>query len=332
MSPAGSPAAEPPQIAGVAITIRGIQIALGLIWLLDGALQFQSFMYSHAFLTEVIEPTALMQPDWVRQPILWASELAGRDLALWNTLFASVQCAIGLGLIYRRTVKPALILSFAWALVVWWFGEGFGMVLMNMGSPFVGSPGAVVLYAAIGVVVWPGSRGHGRSALGGGALGDHGGLVAWSAVWLCSAALWVAALARPVYSISGALIEASGDSMPWLGGIQRSLATALSGDGKPIAALLLALSLLIGAGVWSRWRRAALLLGALVSVVYWALGQSLGGLTTGSATDPNIGPLFLLLAVALWPAGGRTEPAPRRLGWVDGPRRRPFRDAGWQRL
>ncbi|HEX3735476.1 MAG TPA: hypothetical protein VHU86_10040 [Solirubrobacterales bacterium] len=302
------------RIAGIPITIGGIQVALGLIWLLDGALQFQSFMYSHAFLAEVIEPTALMQPGWVGQPILWASHLVGRDLALWNTLFALVQCAIGLGLIYRRTVKPALVLSFAWALVVWWFGEGFGMVLMNMGSPFVGSPGAVVLYAVVGVLVWPGGQGDRRSAVGAGALGDNGGRIAWSAVWLCSAALWVAALARPVYSISGALIEASGDSMPWLGGLQRSLATALSGDGKPIAAFLLVLSLAIAAGVWTRWRRETLLLGALLSLVYWTLGQSLGGLTTGSATDPNIGPLFLLLAVALWPAAVRSASAPSQAG------------------
>jgi hypothetical protein len=310
MSAAGS-ATTRPGIAPIPITIRGIQIALGLVWLLDGALQFQAFMYSHAFLAEVIEPTARMQPSWAGQPILWASDLVGRDLTLWNTLFALVQCAIGLGLLYRRTVKPALVLSFAWALVVWWFGEGFGMVLMNMGSPFAGSPGAVLLYTVIGVLVWPRAQSGGRSAVDAGALGDRGGLVAWSAVWLCSAALWVAVLARPVYSISGSLIEASGDSMSWLGGLQRSLATALSGEGKPIAALLLALSLAIAAGVWSRRRRETLLLGALISLVYWTLGQSLGGLTTGSATDPNIGPLFLLLAVALWPAGGRRAPAPR---------------------
>ena len=307
MSSVGSSAARP-RIAGIPVTIRGIQVALGLIWLLDGALQFQSFMYSHAFLAEVIEPTALMQPGWVRQPILWASHLVGQDLALWNTLFALVQCAIGLGLIYRPTVKPALALSFAWALVVWWFGEGFGMVLMNMGSPLVGSPGAVVLYAVVGVLVWPSPQGDGRSAVGDGALGDRGGRIAWSAVWLCSAALWTTALARPVYSISGALIEASGDSMPWLGGLQRSLATTLTGAGKPIAAFLLVLSLVLAAGVWSRWRRETLLLGALISFVYWTLGQSLGGLTSGSATDPNIGPLFLLLAVALWPAGLSLDP------------------------
>jgi hypothetical protein len=102
-----------------AITLRGVQIALGLFWLLDGLLQFQSYMYSHAFLAEVVEPTADMQPAWAGQPIFWAAHLVGHDLALWNTLFALTQCGIGLGLLHRSTVKPALLLSFAWAFVVW---------------------------------------------------------------------------------------------------------------------------------------------------------------------------------------------------------------------
>lgn len=306
---AAVPAARP-RVGGVPITLRGIQIALGLFWLLDGALQFQPYMYSHAFVAEVIEATAFMQPSWAGRPITWAAHIAAGDPGLWNTLFALVQCAIGLGLIYRRTVMPALAASFAWAFVVWWIGEGFGMVLMNMGSPFDGAPGAVVLYAVIGAVAWPGRRSDGRSAAGAGAFGDRGGLWAWSGVWVCSALLWAHALTRPVYSISGALIEASGDSMPWLAGIQRSLATTLTGHGKPIAVVLLVLSLAIGAGVWSRWRRETLILGVGLSLVYWVLGQSLGGLTTGTATDPNIAPLFILLALAIWPA--RTAVAPRR--------------------
>lgn len=307
---AAAPADSRPRILKIPITIRGVQITLGLIWLLDGLLQFQPYMYTHAFLADAIEATVPMQPSWAGQPILWASHLAGRDLTLWNTLFALTQCAIGLGLIYRRTVKPALVLSFAWAFVVWWIGEGFGMILMNMGSPFTGDPGAVVLYAVIGVVVWPGSRGGGGSALGAGRFEDRGGLIAWSALWLVSAAIWAEALVRPVYSMTGALREASGDSMPWLGSIQRSLAGTLAGDGKPVAAALLALSLLAAAGVWSRWRRGALLLGIALSLLYWALGQSLGGLTTGTATDPNAGPLFVLLAVALWPASAQARPTP----------------------
>ena len=65
--------------------------------------------------------------------------------------------------------------------------------------------------------------------------------------------------------------------------------------------MLAVLSLAIAVGVWTRLRREALLLGVLLSIVYWALGQSLGGLSTGKATDPNAGPLFVLLALALLP-------------------------------
>lgn len=292
------------------ITRRKVQVALGLIWLLDGALQFQSFMYSQGFIGEVIEPMTVMEPAWAKESILWAAHLAGGDLAFWNTGFALIQCLIGIGLLYRPAVKPALAASFAWVLVVWWFGEGFGMVLMNMGSPFTGTPGPVLLYALVGLTVWPGGREGGDSAAASGVLGERGGLAIWSAVWTCAALLWIEVLTRPVFSLSGALIEASDDSMPWLDHLQRSLATAVQGDGKSLAALLLVLSLLVAGGVWTRWRRSALALGVLVSLVYWVLGQSLGGLTTGTATDPGAGPLMVLLALAVWP-GLAAERAPR---------------------
>jgi hypothetical protein len=274
-----------------------------LIWLLDGVLQFQAFMYSHGFIDEVIKPSALMQPAWIGHPILSAAHFAAQNLTLWNTLFALVQCLIGLGLIYRPTVKPALLLSFAWALVVWWFGEGLGMVLVNMGSPLTGAPGAVLLYGLIGLMVWPSGRGEERSAGDGGLIGDRGGLAVWSAMWVGGALLWCRTLSHPPDSVSGALIEGAGESMHWLSTLQRSLAVTAHGQGRTIAIVLAIVSLAIAAGVWTRWRRETLIVGALLSIVYWVLGQSLGGLTTGTATDPNIGPLFVLLALALWPHG-----------------------------
>lgn len=184
------------------------------------------------------------------------------------------------------------------------------MVLMDMGSPFMGAPGPVLLYAVVGLLVWPSEREGDRSAAASGLLGERGGLALFSTVWVCAALLWAQALARPVLSFSGALIEASGDSMPWLYNLQRSLASAVQGDGKAIAAVLLVVSLLVAAGVWSRWRREFLALGVFVSLVYWVLGQSLGGLTTGTATDPGAGPLMVLLALAVWPIAG-AEPASR---------------------
>ena len=52
-----SAAAVAPRFGGrPLVTTRGIQIALGLVWLLDGLFQFKSFMFTHGIVTEVFEP------------------------------------------------------------------------------------------------------------------------------------------------------------------------------------------------------------------------------------------------------------------------------------
>lgn len=74
-----------------------------------------------------------------------------------NTLFALLQIWIGVGLLNRRTVKLALAASLAWSLLVWWFGEGFGMLFMSMSKPLSGAPGAAILSLMVALAVWPGT-------------------------------------------------------------------------------------------------------------------------------------------------------------------------------
>lgn len=88
---------------------------LGLIWLLDGALQFQSFMYGRGFI-QMLRSGAAGQPGWLASSVNWGASTMQSHQLLYNTLAALVQVAIGIGLLSRPTVKPALALSFAWAL------------------------------------------------------------------------------------------------------------------------------------------------------------------------------------------------------------------------
>ena len=69
------------------ITRQRLQVALGLIWLLDGGLQLQPFMFSGSFLPQVIEPAAQGQPSVVATGVLDAAHLMSRHLALavWVT-------------------------------------------------------------------------------------------------------------------------------------------------------------------------------------------------------------------------------------------------------
>jgi hypothetical protein len=48
-----------------------------------------------------------------------------------------------------------------------------------------------------------------------------------------------------------------------------------------------------------RWRNTAAMLGIAFALAIWVTAEGLGSLTTGQATDPNSGPLLVLLSAAL---------------------------------
>jgi hypothetical protein len=286
------------------VTKRGIQIALGCIWLLAGLLQFQGYMYTPAFLTQVVEPAAAGSPSVIIGPMLTFAHFYGHDQVLWNTLSGEIQCAIGLGLILsRKSVRPALFVSFFWASWVWWMGEGFGMLFSAAPvSPLMGAPGAVILYALIGLLVWPSGKAGTRSVADGGPIGDRGGKIVWSVIWLQAGYLWLLNVNRSKNAISSQLLSMASASPHVIATWETSVASASKNDGETIAVLLAIVSVLIAAGVWSQLRALFLAAGIILSLAYWVLGQALGGpFWIGNATDVNAGPLFVLLALTLMP-------------------------------
>ncbi|MGA2469558.1 MAG: hypothetical protein ABSG64_02575 [Solirubrobacteraceae bacterium] len=286
------------------ITQRGVQIALGCLWLLVGLLQFQSYMYTHAFLAQIVEPAAQGSPAFIADPILTMAHFYGHDQVLWNTLAGELQCAIGLALILnRKTVRAALFISFFWAFWVWWLGEGLGMVFSSTPvSPLMGAPGAVLIYGLIGLLVWPTSRVAERSAAGGGPIGDRGGRIIWTALWVEAAYLWLLNVDRAKNAIHDQIAGMASGAPRVLATWESSVAAATKGHGETIAVVLAILSVALAAGVWTRLRPLALGGGIVLALAYWVIGQSLGGpFWIGNATDVNSGPLFVLLALALMP-------------------------------
>lgn len=277
--------------------VRTVQTVLGLIWLLDGGLQFQSFMYSRGFIA-MLEGTGAGQSGWLVSTVNWAANIAGSNLTLFNTLFALTQVAIGVGLVLGPSLRPSLVRyalagSAAWALIVWWFGESFGQIFSSAASPLTGAPGAALLYAVIALIAWPTEK-------PGGLLGARGAKVFWAGLWLVMAWEWL----LPGNSAPGATaaaINAAPSGMSWLSQIQDWAASAASTGGVPIALVLAAVSVVIAVGVACGWQvRRLLLLSVVLNVAYWLLGQGIGGIFIGGATDPNAGPLFVLLAYAVY--------------------------------
>jgi hypothetical protein len=294
---------------------RAFQTALGLIWLLDGALQFQPYMYGNGFIHGL---TGLEsgQPHWLAASIGWAAHLYASPMRLFNTLAALIQVLIGLGLLYRRTVKPAIAVSVAWSVAVWWSGEGFGMLFAGSANPLTGAPGAVLLYAIIGLIVWPSN-----DERPGGLIGIRGARVAWAMLWLVMAWAWLLPANSGANATANAIM--SGPGSGWLHSLQSSIASGARGHGLAIAIVLALVSAAIGVSVATNWRpRPFLALAIALNLGYWVIGQGFGGVFyTNSATDLNSGPLFVLLALVLLSldgVGAQTPPLTR-----GGVRRRP---------
>ena len=121
---------------------RLLQLALAGMWLLDGVLQYQSFMFSKAFSRDAWPGRPPATRGVIAAPITWdATFVAASCLLLLNAMFATVQLLLGIGIAWRPTLWLALAGSTAWAACVWRVGEGLGMVLTGQREPGQRRPG-----------------------------------------------------------------------------------------------------------------------------------------------------------------------------------------------
>jgi hypothetical protein len=133
---------------------RALQLALAALWLLDAVLQYQSFMFSQGF-PRMLAATAPGNPPAVAGPVTWSAHLIGTHPGAATAAFGTLQLLLALGIAWRPTVRATLAASTAWALAIWWLGEGLGGVLTGTAGPVAGAPGAALIYALLAVLLWP---------------------------------------------------------------------------------------------------------------------------------------------------------------------------------
>jgi hypothetical protein len=287
------------------ITRRGIQIALGLIWILDGLLQFQPAMLTSRFATQVIAPAGQGQPGFVSGPVNEAARIILHQPALLDVGFGLTQLALGIGILYPRTVRWALAASVAWALSVWYLGEGLGGLFGGGASMLTGAPGAALLYAILAVAVWP------RPAKDPEAQRLSRWVpMAWAIVWLGAAVLELLPGSDTNAAISMSLAMNASGTPTWLAAIDNRLSALVPYAGVSIVVDLALLQAFIGFGALMarRARTAAVVLGIGLSLAYWIAGQDMGQFWSGIATDPNTAPLVILLGAAVLGAAPWREP------------------------
>ncbi|HVB26816.1 MAG TPA: hypothetical protein VNE21_02760 [Mycobacteriales bacterium] len=285
------------------ITRRGTQVALGLFWLLDGVLQLQPYLLTRGFATGVIAPAGVGQPGPVHAAVRLSAAVIGSHPVAFDVVFALVQLLLGAGLLWPRTVRLALTGSIGWALGVWVFGEGLGGVLGGQANLLSGAPGAALLYVVLAAAAWPSPRRDRPST-------DR------PATWLprAWASLWVGAAVLQLLpgELSGTGLRStfSGSASAVPGVVLAGARTLTSVAGRHGLAMGLGLAgveLAVGAAALGsgRSRAVSAVAGSVLALAAWVFAQGFGGLGSGQATDPDTGPLLVLLAVAMVSAGYR---------------------------
>jgi hypothetical protein len=319
------------------LTRRRLVMALGLLWVLDGALQLQPYMYGGDFALTLIDQT-MGSPnpvtDFMRVLISFTYGSDPAHEAIFNTLAAAVQLVIGALLVMGRLERLVLVASFAWGLVPWLDGEGLGGMLYPQASMFiVGAPGAALVYSLLSLVLWPKkgaldgpAEGPSPTSAAGpvageGLLGHLGACWGWATIWVGTGLLELEYSNWAPNAIAAQLRYDASVQPGWLAVVGRAAAHLAQGRGTAIAFGLLVAQVLVG--VWAlrpATRRLALLTGVVLSLLYWVVGQDFGGVFTGQGTDPNLGPVMVLFALALWPRRrGRPEVAwvVQRPAWLE---------------
>jgi hypothetical protein len=280
---------------------RHLEIALGTLWLLDGLFQLQPYMFTRAFYNGVLGMANMGLPGPVADADYHVATLLTAHPALWNTGFAGLQLMLGLGLLWRRTARVALICSVPWAIGVWAIGEGFGGMFMPGASLLTGAPGPALIYGLLALILLcaaaDANSPRGRIGRAGLRLGAAG----WALIWTTGALLELegtnhAATVPSAQIANGSYGEPA--MFRWIDGVGGHL---IGEHGYLFALVLGLLAVFIGWAIFvPRWRRVCLVTGIVVALFVGVVGQDLGAVFTGHGTDPGLGPPLVLLALALW--------------------------------
>jgi hypothetical protein len=292
---------------------------LGALWLIDGLLQLQPKMFTMDMVNGIMVPTMHSQPYLIATSLQWLITMTTLHLTLVNLVIAIVQICLGIGLLLfsERWVKGLVIASVIWALIVWFGGEGFSMLLAAQGSIITGAPGAVLLYLLLGLVVYP--RPHPQSYItskGAEAKVAEGELLSRVQLRGVLAGFWLfAALLQlqpywwqedQISRVIGAMTGQGGLNGVLVDPILQAFSNITASVEIPLNIALILVFLALGlvlALLKEEQMRPALIASIVASLVIWYCSEGLGQIFTGMSTDFNSGLLLVVIGLACWPKG-----------------------------
>jgi hypothetical protein len=301
-------------------------------------------MFTSNFTSGVISPAAQGQPIVVAGPIHFFIHIFLLHPAIFNSLAATTQVILGVLILWERTTSIGLIGSIGWGLFVWVIGEGYGGIFSTHTILLMGAPGAALIYVILAIAVLP------KTSTKRAVIEDQRPApwlaIVWALLWIGGAIYQLLPGQNSVSNVS-AMIAGNGAGQPgWLASIDNNTASFINRfsihttsianmhmsarqmltmqtqgqSGYWFILLLAFIQFAVGVAIFlpRYYRNVAISIGIVVSVLFWVIGQSFGGVFTGLATDPNAAILFILLGVAIIGCSNPSKYVSRYLDKLEG--------------
>ena len=267
----------------------------------------QPASFTATFADDILIPNLQGQPAVIMPVLNFGIQFFNANPFVVNLAAAVVQLFMGFVLVLRlkRPLKVfALYLSIAWALIVWVFGEGLGLILTGNASFYTGAPGSVLLYLILTVfLLYPRKLAAKRLPIVAGVIFLFGAVLQLLPVF------WSASGVESMFSL------AASDSIEAVAGPAGTVSSLASGAPVISNAVLVLLLVVFGGLLLVRPSRILAFTAEIFLVLTWWFGQDFGGILTfptSTATDPNSA---IVLALFLLPLLMRPKPT----GALDSP-------------
>jgi hypothetical protein len=134
-------------------------------------------------------------------------------------------------------------------------------------------------------------------------VGTHVARALWAVLWLSLAYFALTPANRAPQGLNDMIGGMASGNPGWLSTALRGAASLVAGQGLAASIVLAVALVVIAVGVYlpPAAAKATLILAIVVALLIWVFAEAFGGILAGGATDPNSGPLLVLLALAYWP-------------------------------
>ena len=160
-----------------------------------------------------------------------------------------------------------------------------------------------MIYALLAVLLRPADRDASARFVAARAVGAHVARALWLVLWLSEAYFALTPANRAPQAVSGMIAGMESGEPGWLSAIERGGASLVASQGLAASVVLAVALAVIAVGVYLPlpFAKATVALAIVMALVIWVVAEAFGGILAGGGTDPNSGPLLVLLALAYWP-------------------------------